>query len=97
VDSPREGYVSQLDARVVGLTALELGAGRKRKGDSVDHGVGIVLHKKIGDRVLQGEPLCTIHARSDQDAERAEASLLEGYAWGELPVEPPPLVYRIVR
>jgi pyrimidine-nucleoside phosphorylase len=97
VDSPREGYLSQVNACTVGLAALELGAGRKRKGDSVDHAVGIVLHKKIGDRVLQGEALCSIHARSDQDAEEAEASLLEGYAWSELPVEPPPLVYRIVR
>jgi pyrimidine-nucleoside phosphorylase len=97
VSSPRQGYISQLDARAVGLTAMDLGAGRKEKGDPVDHAVGIVLHKKTGDRVEHGEGLCTIHARTDDAAERAEASLLEAYDWEDLPVEPLPLVYQIVR
>jgi len=96
VVSPQEGYISQLDAMTVGLSAADLGAGRKKKGDPVDHAVGIVLHRKIGEHVKQGEELCTIHARSGEDAERAEASLLEAYAWEKHPVEPPPLVYRIV-
>lgn len=97
MDSPQEGYISQIDAGVVGLTALELGAGRKKKGDPVNHAVGIVLHKKVGDRVLEGEALCAIHARSDEDAQRAEATLLKAYGWAELPVEPPPLLYQVVR
>jgi len=97
VSSPREGYISQLDARVVGLTAMDLGAGRKEKGDPVDHAVGIVLHKKTGDRVEHGEGLCTIHARTDNAAEHAKASLLKAYAWRDSPVEPPPLIYQIVR
>jgi pyrimidine-nucleoside phosphorylase len=97
VVSPQEGHISQLDAMAVGLSAADLGAGRKKKGDPVDHAVGIVLHRKIGEPVKQGEELCTIHARSQEDAERAEASLLEGYAWEKEPVEPPPLVYRIVQ
>jgi len=96
VVSPEEGYISQLDALAVGLTAADLGAGRNRKGEPVDHAVGIVLHRKIGDHVKRGEELCTIHARSSEDAERAEASLLEAYAWEKHPIEPPPLVHRIV-
>jgi pyrimidine-nucleoside phosphorylase len=97
MDSPQQGYISQIDARIVGLTALELGAGRVRKGDSVDHAVGVLLQKKVGDGVLEGEPLCTIHARSDEEAQGAERTLLKAYGWAELPVEPPPLLYRIVR
>ena len=94
--SEREGYVSRLDARTVGLTAMDLGAGRKKKGERVDHAVGIVLHKKIGDSVDQGEDLCTIHAQSEDAAQRAEATLLEAYDWQDHPVEPPPLVYQVV-
>jgi pyrimidine-nucleoside phosphorylase len=96
VSSPRQGYLSQLDAMAVGLTAMDLGAGRKKKGDPVDHAVGIVLHKKIGDRMEHGEDLCTIHARTEDAAQRAEASLLKGYTWQNSPVEPLPLVYQIV-
>ncbi len=96
VNSPRNGHISQLDALAVGLTATELGAGRKRKGEAVDHAVGVVLHKKIGDRVARGDSLATIHARSKEDAERAEETLLKGYTWQQDPVEPPPLLYDIV-
>jgi pyrimidine-nucleoside phosphorylase len=94
--SPEEGYISQVDAMVVGLTALDLGAGRKKKGEPVDHAVGVVLHKKIGDSVARGEDLCTIHARTDSAARKAETNLLEAYAWQERAVDPPPLVYQVV-
>jgi pyrimidine-nucleoside phosphorylase len=96
MNSPRAGHISGLDAMEVGLTAMELGAGRRKKGESVDHAVGIVLHKKIGDEVDEGEPLCTIHAQSDEDFERAEERLLGAYSWQEEPVRAPPLVHRII-
>jgi pyrimidine-nucleoside phosphorylase len=96
VASPREGYLSQLDAMVVGLTALYLGAGRKSKGDPVDHAVGLVLHKKIGDSVERGDDLFTIHAPNEETADAAQARLLEAYAWEDHPVEAPPLLYRVV-
>ena len=97
MSSPRAGYISQLDARMVGLTAMDLGAGRKKKGEPVDHAVGVVLHKKIGDSVDQGEQLCTIHAASEDAAQRAEARLLEAFDWQDHAVEPPPLAYQVVR
>ncbi len=97
VTSPREGYISQLDAMEVGLTAMELGAGREKKGDPVDHAVGIILRKKIGERVKKGEGLCTIHARNREDLDRAEGRLLAAYAWEDEPVAPPPLIHCILR
>jgi len=95
--SLEEGYISQLDAMEVGLTAIELGAGRKEKNEPVDHAVGIVLHKKIGDRVERGEGLSTIHAQSWQDLERAQGRLLAAYHLQEEPTEPPPLIHHILR
>ncbi len=97
VTSLKESYISQLDAMEVGLTAMELGAGREKKGDPVDHGVGVVLHKKIGERVEKAERLFTIHAQSQQDLERAERRLLAAYAWDDQPAEPPPLIHRVLR
>jgi len=96
VSSPRDGYISQLDAMMVGLTATALGAGRTKKGDPVDHAVGIVLHRKIGDSVAKGDPLCTIHAQSEEAASQAEQSLLGAYGWQVDPVQPPPVLYQVV-
>ncbi len=97
VASPTEGYLSELDAMEVALAAMELGAGREKKGDPIDLAVGVVLHKKIGDRVDRGEGLLTIHAQSRKDAERAEQRLLAACAWHNEPVAPPELVHRILR
>jgi pyrimidine-nucleoside phosphorylase len=97
VKSPRGGYISELDALTVGLTAADLGAGRQKKGEPVDHAVGVLLHAKIGDNVSKGDALATIHARSSEEAELAEERLLQGYAWRQDRAEPPPLLYDTVR
>jgi pyrimidine-nucleoside phosphorylase len=55
VTATRGGYVTALDALLVGRTAVALGAGRDRKGDSVDLSAGILLHKKPGDQVAAGD------------------------------------------
>lgn len=97
VSSPMSGYICGLDAMEVGLTAMDLGAGRKKKGDPVDHAVGIVLLKKIGDQVDEGETLCTVHAQTQDDFERARERLLGAYSWQDDPVSAAPLLYRIIR
>jgi pyrimidine-nucleoside phosphorylase len=96
VPAPRSGYIAGLDARQVGLTAVLLGAGRAKKGDSVDLAVGIVLAAKIGDHVEQGETLLTIHANDERRLAEARQRLLAAYTWSDTPVEEPPLVYRII-
>jgi len=97
VAAPRSGYVAALDAREVGLTSMLLGGGRARKGDEIDHAVGVVLHKKIGDSVEEDQPLLTIHATDCEKVAGARQRLLAAYRWSDEPVEPPPLIHRIVR
>ncbi len=97
VAAPRTGYIAALDARTVGETSVVLGAGRTRKEDPVDLGVGIVLSAKIGDRVEQGQTLFTVHAKSEADAADAAERLLAAYAWADAAVPPPPLVYDVLR
>jgi pyrimidine-nucleoside phosphorylase len=96
VPSPRTGFVAALDAREVGLTSMLLGGGRAKKGDSIDHAVGIVLHAKIGDHVEKGQPLLTLYANDEGKLAGAQQRLLAAYEWSEEPVQPPSLLRRVV-
>jgi len=94
--APRGGYVAGLDAAAVGLTVVALGGGRAKKGDPIDHAVGVVLHRKVGDAVQPGEPLLTIHANDPARLAEARERLLAAYTWSDTPVPKPRLVHQIV-
>jgi thymidine phosphorylase len=79
VPSPQTGFVTAIACEQVGTACVILGGGRERREDSVDPAVGIVVHKKIGDKVSAGEALCTIHCHSDAQAARAKTLLEESY------------------
>ena len=96
VVAPTAGFVRAIRAREVAAVAMELGAGRKRKEDPVDHAVGVVCRAKRGDRVEAGEPLAEIHARDEASAAPAETALLSAYGIGEAP-EARPLVLDVIR
>jgi pyrimidine-nucleoside phosphorylase len=97
VPAPRSGYLKQIHAREIGLTALDLGAGREKKGQPIDHAVGVVVHCKVGDHLEKGDDLVTIHANHQEDIEPARQRLLKAHRWSEEAVEPLPPVYDIVR
>ena len=81
--APRGGVVASLGALAVGIAALELGAGRRTKEDSIDHSVGVVLRAKRGDEVAAGDVVAEIHARDEASAERAIAAVLAAYEIGD--------------
>ena len=58
----KSGYVSRIIANEIGVASMMLGAGRATKEDTIDLAVGLVLHKKVGDKVIDGERLLTIHS-----------------------------------
>ncbi len=95
--SPKSGYLSQIHARIVGETAVDLGAGRAKKGDPIDHTVGIEILKEVGDYIEKNQELFVIHAASEADVERAEKRLLDAHRWSDQPVSALPLVYEIIR
>jgi pyrimidine-nucleoside phosphorylase len=97
VASPKAGWVRWVDAREVGETVVALGGGRAKKADPIDHSVGIVVYKKVGDRVAQGEKLFSVHAATAEGAESAEARVLAAHRISRSPVEPLPLFYRTIR
>jgi pyrimidine-nucleoside phosphorylase len=96
VPAPRSGYLVELDAAEVGLAAAALGAGRTRKGEPIDHAVGVILHYNVGDFVESGTPLLTIHANDEEKLTRAQGRLLAAHRFATDPVPPYPLFYRRV-
>ena len=96
--APAAGWLSGIDAEAVGLAAVALGAGRARVEDRVDPAVGLVVHKRLGDRVERGEPLCTVHEGDrSEPREAVGARLLAAFRIGGAPVAPPPLVLERLR
>ncbi len=90
------GYVQGMDAAQLGLCAQRMGAGRIRKEDSIDPAVGFVLHKRIGDRVEEGEPLATLHAKDENTCMAAQEALLANIYIGDTQVKPEPLIHAVV-
>ncbi len=93
VKSPAAGYVSVIDAMEVGLASKILGAGRQTKDDLIDYSIGIVLKKKIGDKVTAGEPLAVFHSNGDKEKiEAARNKFLAAFSFSPQKVESPKLV-----
>lgn len=93
VESPQSGYIAQVHARAIGESAVVLGAGRAKKDDPIDHAVGFLIHKKVGQPVAMGEPLFSIHARSQAQAEQARREVLNAFQFSHEPLAPLPLFY----
>jgi pyrimidine-nucleoside phosphorylase len=94
--SPHAGYLEWIDAREIGETSVDLGAGRVRKGDSIDYAVGVLVHHKVGDFVEVGEPLFTIHANEQSKVIAAEERLVKAHSWRKNPVKSLPLFYDVI-
>ncbi|NWJ47659.1 MAG: pyrimidine-nucleoside phosphorylase [Chloroflexi bacterium] len=94
--SLQSGYISAIDAEMVGITAHLLGAGRKVKTDPIDPAVGLILQHKVGDFVERGEPLLEIHARTSESLKKATVQILNAFIFSPLKVTPPAFIARIV-
>lgn len=87
------GFISRIHARLIGEASVLLGAGRARKEDRIDHSVGIIVNKKVGDYVNSGEVLYTLHAGSQTQLEDARNYLLNAIVVQKGKVDPLPLFY----
>ena len=94
--SAEGGYVAHIEAEDVGLVSMHLGGGRVTKDSAIDLSVGVVLHKKVGDRVEPGESLATIHASDERKAAEAAELLKNCYTLSQSPVEKAPFIKAIV-
>jgi thymidine phosphorylase len=71
----KRGYVGKMHTELLGRLLVEMGGGRKKITDSIDPGVGMIFHKKLGAKVMPGEPLITVHAPEKSDAAHIETCL----------------------
>ena len=78
VVAEKSGYLSLLNAEKVGLSALKLGAGRKTKEAQIDYKAGLILNKKLGDKVEVGEVLATLYSSCSDKLEGAKSIYLSG-------------------
>jgi pyrimidine-nucleoside phosphorylase/thymidine phosphorylase len=92
LEAPQSGYIHALAARAVGHATMLLGAGRARVDSVIDPAVGVILHKKVGDRVSRGEPLCTLLVNDESALENARAMIQNAYRFGEAPIAVPDLI-----
>ena len=97
IQSPVNGYIRKMDAERIGITSVMLGAGRETKDAPIDYSAGIVLCKKVGERVSAGETLATLYTNRESALAEAEEHYLTALTFGETPPEPQPLIYEIVR
>ena len=90
------GYVTAMDTTALGLAAQAMGAGRVRKTDTLDYAVGFILPVRIGDALTPDTPFCTLYARTDAEADAAEAAIRRAVTIGDAPAERPPLCYAVI-
>ncbi len=94
VPAPRSGVVASMAADELGIASMMLGGGRATKDDELDHAVGLVLHKKVGDPVEEGESLLTIHSNREDVSDVVDL-VLDNIRIADT-AEPVELVHRMV-
>ncbi|PTF89832.1 pyrimidine-nucleoside phosphorylase [Staphylococcus chromogenes] len=90
----QSGVVSEMVANEIGIASMMLGAGRQTKEDDIDLAVGLVLHKKIGDKVSEGESLLTIYS-NQEDVAAVKQKLYENITISDS-AEAPQLIYKMI-
>jgi len=91
----QSGYIEELVANEIGKAAMMLGAGRETKDSVIDLAAGIVLHKKTGDAVKEGEALLSIHT-NQEEIERVKEILYQSIKISEKKPSPPKLIYETI-
>jgi pyrimidine-nucleoside phosphorylase len=90
------GYIKTVDAKEVGESSVTLGAGRSKKGDKIDFGVGILVRVKIGDKVAEKQPLFEIHANDEEKVSQVLDRLRKAVEIVDEPVEAPPNFWDVI-
>ena len=92
VAAREDGYIAELDARVMGAASMVLGAGRDRADATIDPAVGLVFEKKVGDEVRAGERICILYSNDRSRVPWALDMIREAIVISPVPVSPPPLI-----
>lgn len=87
------GWLTGVDATALGWVAVDLGAGRRTRDEIIDHGAGLLVHARIGDRIEKNQPLATVLVgERPVDLRAIEERVATAFEIGDEPVDPPRLV-----
>ncbi|MCQ2743075.1 MAG: pyrimidine-nucleoside phosphorylase [Bacilli bacterium] len=96
IRSTYEGYIERIDSLAIGVSAMKLGAGRATMDDVIDMSAGILLNKKVGDRVSYGDVLATAYTNKD-DVDGVLIDIHDAFKLSEKAIKPQPIVHDYVR
>lgn len=97
IKANQNGFIQSIDSRIVGESAVLLGAGREKKTDNIDYGAGIMLYRKTCDKVSVGDTIAVLYAESDEKLKKAEKHFNTSFIIGAEKPETMPLIYRTIR
>ncbi|BEP29009.1 pyrimidine-nucleoside phosphorylase [Helicovermis profundi] len=97
IKSPEDGYVKSIKSDDIGIAAMVLGAGRETKDDILDLGAGIMLKKKVGDKVTKGDVIAVLYANKEEKIEDSKRRLLNAYTFTSEFVESRKLILGLVK
>jgi pyrimidine-nucleoside phosphorylase len=93
IKAPRSGYIAAMDTEAIGIASVMLGAGRETKEGAIDYSAGIMLRKKTGDYVNEGDTLAVLHTAKEAFIEKAQEHFLGALTFSETKPELKPLLY----
>ncbi len=92
----KEGYIAGIECGRIGYASSHTGAGREKKGDSIDLAAGVVLKQKIGGYVHKGETLAVVHGNDKARVERGAEEVADAFTIGKVKPEPTPLIINVI-
>lgn len=97
IQAPRDGAIKTVAADKIAQAALILGAGRQKKGDAIDLAVGVMVYRRVGDTVKEGDILAEIHANSSESLEEARRWVIDAFEYAQDgAIQPLPLFYGVI-
>ena len=97
VKAEKDGYIAHLDAEKIGIVSVTLGAGRSTKDEKIDLGAGIVILKKVADRVSQGDCVALLYSASEEGLKKAEELYLGAISYTDERPSKEELIYKTIR
>jgi len=96
ITTSRGGYISGIDAALIGQASAMIGAGRDTKEDAIDPAVGVILEVKVGQKIDPGSILCRIYHTSDERLESAAELVEDAFKISQQPVDERDLILEVV-
>ncbi len=93
VEDNIEGYIESMDTEELGIASTILGAGREKKDDIIDFSAGIILNKKVGDKIKKGDILCTLYTNNEKKLKDAKEKVISSIKFSNKEPEKIPLIF----